>query len=59
MTRKELQALLKSKGLTQASIARLANVSPQAMSLFLRRRFRSKRLSEMLDQVLGTTGAIR
>jgi transcriptional regulator with XRE-family HTH domain len=59
MTRKEVQALLKQKGISQISIARMANVSPQAISLFLRRRFASKKLSVLLDQILGTTGAIR
>lgn len=59
MTRKELQAALKERGISQASIAREAGVTPSTVSLFLRRKFRSKRLSDLLDQKLGTTGALR
>ena len=59
MTRKELQAALKERGISQASIAREAGVSPASVSLFLRRKFRSKRLSDLLDQKLGTTGVLR
>ena len=59
MTRREIQLLLKERGISQADIAREANVSPATMSQFLRRKFKSKRLAELLDEKLGTVGAIK
>ena len=59
MTRKEIQAALKERGISQASIAREAKVSPATFSQFLRRKFKSERLAQLLDDKLGTSGAIR
>jgi len=59
MTRKEIQAALKERGVSQAEIAREAGVYPGTVSQFLRRRFKSERLSRLLDKKLGTDGAIR
>ena len=59
MTRKEIQTALKEKGISQASIAREAGVRPATFSQFLRRKFASKKLSQILDEKLGTSGAIR
>ena len=59
MTRKEIQSALKERGISQASIAREANVSPATFSQFLRRRFKSERLARLLDEKLGVEGAIR
>ena len=59
MNRKELQERLRERGITQAELAKEAGVSPSTISLFLRRKFKSRRLSELLDAKLGLTGAIR
>ena len=59
MTRKEIQTALKEKGLSQAQIAREADISPATFSQFLRRKFKSERLSKLLDKKLGVEGAIR
>lgn len=59
MTRQEIQEGLYKKGITQAQFAKMASVSPTAISLFIRRKFKSRKLSEKLDEILGTKGAIR
>lgn len=59
MTRREIQAKLKERGISQAQLARLGNVKPPTISQLLRRRTKSKRLAALLDTILGTTGALR
>jgi lambda repressor-like predicted transcriptional regulator len=59
MTRREIQTALKERGITQASIAREAGVSTGCVANFLRRKFRSARLAKLLDEKLGTVGAIK
>ena len=56
MTRREIQKALKSKGVSQASLARMANVSPGSISRFIRHQFKSKKLSDVLAVVLGANG---
>jgi predicted transcriptional regulator len=50
---------LKERGVTQDSIAKEAQVSPATISQFIRRKFKSERLSRLLDKKLGVEGAIR
>ena len=59
MNRKEIQAALKARGISQAELARQAGVYPATISQFLRRKFKSKRLAALLDKSLGIEGAIR
>jgi lambda repressor-like predicted transcriptional regulator len=59
MTRKEIQDALRERGISQASIAREAKIYPATFSQFLRRKFKSERLSRLLDKKLGVEGAIR
>lgn len=53
MTRKEIQALLKARGISQASIAREAGVYPATVSQFLRRKFKSAKLAKIVNRVIG------
>ena len=53
MTYKEIQARLKAKGITQAELARLANVTQPTISQFIRRRFKSERLAKLINTKLG------
>lgn len=59
MTRREIQQALKEKGIRQADIAEALGISETAVSLFLRRKFRSQRISRKLDELLGVRKAIR
>ena len=58
MTRKEIQSLLKERGISQATLARSANVKPATMSQFLRRKFKSQKLSFIVNRAIGVDGAI-
>lgn len=58
MTRKEIQEALKERGISQAQIAKEAKVRPATISQFIRRKFKSERLSRLLDKKLGVEGAI-
>ncbi len=53
MTRKEIQSALKSKGILQRDLAKKAGVPESTISLFLRRKFKSARLSEIVNDALG------
>ncbi len=59
MTGKELQELLRARGITQSALAREAGVHPSTISLFLRRKFKSRRLAELVNEKLGMTSGLR
>lgn len=58
MTGKEIREALKERGITQTELAKDAGVTPASISLFLRRKFKSARLSAIVNKALGTPGAI-
>ena len=58
MTGKEIRDALKEKGITQKELAEDAKVAVSTMNLFLHRRFKSARLSAIVNNVLGVKGAI-
>lgn len=53
MTYREIQDILRKKGITQREIAKRAGVTEVSISQFLRRRFKSRKLSAVMEKVLG------
>ena len=53
MTHAQLKEIIQKMGTKQKELARKAGVTDQAISLFLRGRFKSRRLAEFLDRELG------
>lgn len=52
MTRQEKQEALRARGLTQAEFARRIGVSEVSVSLFLRKRFKSKKMEDEFARIM-------
>ena len=58
MTCKEIQRILREKNITQKDLAKKAGVSEVSISHFLRRKFKSRKLSAVVNETIGVEGAI-
>ena len=52
MTRQEKQEALRLRGISQAEFAKQAGVKETSISLYLRRRFKSKKLDDHFSRIM-------